>query len=161
MRRLWSVLVLSLGLLGCSSAGEAPPTLYPVTGTVVIGGKALEKITVQLLPVDLASKARPGTGTTDAEGKFTILTNGDKGAAAGKYKVVLLVASATSEGQLSVEEASKMSGDMSQRMKQASATGDRSFASQAPPFPPEWGDVKRTPKEVEVTNQPVVINIDI
>jgi hypothetical protein len=135
--------------------------LYPVTGTLVVGGKPLEKIAVQLMPVDLASTARPASGTTDAEGKFAILTNGDKGAAAGKYKVVLLVATRATGQQISVEEASKMSGDMSQKMAQAKDSGNRSLASTALPYPTEWADASTTPKEVEVTNQPVVINIDI
>ena len=88
MRNLSSVLFLSFGILGCS-VGEAPPKLIPVTGTLVVGGKPLENITVQLMPVDTKAKVRPGIGKTDAEGKFTILTNGDKGANVGKFKVVL------------------------------------------------------------------------
>jgi hypothetical protein len=161
MRCLSSLLVLSLGMLGCTSAGEAPPKLYPVTGKVVIGGKPLDKINVQLMPVDLGSTARPGSGTTDAEGKFTILTNGDKGAAAGKYKVVLMVSTRPQGQQMSVEEASKMSGEMSPRMAQVSGGADPASLMPATPFPPEWGDASKSPKEVEVTNQPVVINIDI
>ncbi len=157
MRCLSSLLLLSFGVLGCSG-GEAPPKLYPVTGTVVVGGKPLENITVQLMPVDPAAKGRPGIGKTDAEGKFTILTNGDKGANAGKFKVVLQsVTAAPRTGPISVEEATKMNGEMMEKMKQS---GGR-YEPPKQPFPVEWASQATSPKEVEIVDKPVVINIDI
>lgn len=149
MRRL-SYLVL-LCAFGCSGGKDAPPSLYPVTGTVVVEGKPLADTMVQLIPVDLTSKARPGSGTTDAEGKFVIRTNGDKGATAGKFKVVLGTG-AQPPKQMSLEEATKMSG-------QYAKSGG--IPQVKPPFPKEWADPKTSPKEVEVTNQAVVVNVDI
>ena len=96
---------------------------------------------------------KPGLGKTDAEGKFTIITNGDKGANPGKYKVVLSVPSLQQTGEYSLEAATKMSG-------QFAKTGGPPKAS-APPFPPEWGGPQTSPKEVEVTKQPLHIKIDI
>jgi hypothetical protein len=160
MRGMSSMLLLSLlslGFQGCSQ-GEAPPKLYPVTGTLVVGGKPLENITVQLLPVDPAGKGRPGIGKTDAEGKFTILTNGDKGANVGKFKVVLQSTTAAPRtGPISVEEATKMNGEMMERMKQSGGKYEPPKA----PFPVEWASQATTPKEVEIVDKPVVINIDI
>ncbi len=159
MRHLSRLLLLSLsfGVWGCSGSDGAPP-LHPVTGTLVVGGKPLENVTVQLTPVDLNSTARPALGKTDAEGKFTILTNGDRGATAGKYKVVLLT-SAPASGPMSVEEATKLSGQMTQQMMQSG--GQPVSMTPTLPFPKEWADAGTTPKEIEVASQPVEIKIDI
>jgi hypothetical protein len=156
MRYSICFLLLSFGVWGCSGA-DAPPPLYPVTGTLIVGGKPLENITVQLTPVDLDSKSKPGVGLTDAEGKFTILTNGDKGATAGKFKVVLLSSAVSkSTGPMSVEEATKLSGEYTQQIAQGKRPEPPAL-----PFPKEWADATTTPKEVEVVNQPVIIKIDI
>ncbi|MBS0263204.1 MAG: hypothetical protein JSS02_14765 [Planctomycetes bacterium] len=168
MRRLLSCsLLLSVGLLGCSAGGEGALPLYQATGSLKVGGKPLANITVQLTPVDATAKSKPGIGKTDAEGKFTIATNGDKGANPGKYKVVLIdgaamAASNQSQGmggkQISTEEASKMSGEMAMKIMQQ---GKAAMTVPEPPFPKEWGDAKTSPKEVEVTNAAITINIDI
>lgn len=148
------MLLLSFCLLGCSGGADGAPKLYPVTGTLVVGGSPLADITVQLIPADPDSKAKPGLGKTDAEGNFEIRTNGDKGAPTGKFKVVLLsAASISSAGPMSVEDATKMSG-------QYIATGGPPKAVK-PPFPPDWGSAATSPKEVEVENEPVTINIEI
>jgi hypothetical protein len=156
MRHLSSVLLLCL--LGCSQGGADAPVLYPVTGSLQVGGKPLADISVQLIPVDTTAKAktRPGVGNTDAEGKFTIRTNGDKGAISGKYKVVLLKGTAKAT-QDTIEDAMKKQEEMMQRMKQGAAA----TVAPADPFPKEWADASTSPKEVEVGNQPVTINIDI
>jgi hypothetical protein len=154
MRKLSGVLLLCL--LGCSSGAADAPALYPVTGTLKVGGKPLADVSVQLAPVDAKSKARPGIGNTDAEGKFTIRTNGDKGAVSGKYKVVLSTGSAKQE-QDTIEDAIKKQQEMMQRMKQG-MTGPVATTS---PFPKEWADASTTPKEVEVGTQPVTVDIDI
>jgi len=152
MRQLSCLLLLCA--LGCNGGATAPPPLYPVTGSLVVGGKPLENIYVQLLPVDVNSKAKPGTATTDAEGKFVIRTNGDKGANAGKYKVVLGTSptATTPNKQMTVEEATKMSGEYAKT---------RGIPTVTLPYPKEWGSPATTPKEVEVTSAPVVVNIDI
>lgn len=157
------VLSLSVAVVGCADENAAPK-LYPVTGTLTVGGKALPNITVQLSPVsqDKDKKILPGIGVTDAEGKFSILTNGDKGAASGKYKVVLTAGTAKAPGQQdSVEDAMKKQEEMMKKMQQAQSSGSQTIATEAPPFPSQWGDAGTSPKEVEVGNQPVVLNIDI
>jgi hypothetical protein len=156
MRHLSGALLLCL--LGCSTGGADAPVLYPVTGTLKAGGKPLADITVQLVPVDKSekSKARPGIANTDAEGNFTIRTNGDKGAASGKYKVVLSTGAAKAE-QDTMEDAMKKQEAMMQRMKQ----GATAPAAPTSPFPKEWTEATTSPKEVEVGNQPVTIDIDI
>lgn len=153
MRQLSCLLLLCA--LGCSGGGaDKPLPLYPVTGSLIVGGKPLENVFVQLLPVDLTSKAKPGAATTDAEGKFVIRTNGDKGANPGKYKVVLGTsgAAANPNKQVTLEEATKMSGQYAKT---------RGIPVETLPYPKEWGTAATTPKEVEVTDKAVVVNIDI
>lgn len=151
MRKMLSIAVLALPfVVGCGQGGPEPMPLYPVTGSLVVSGKPLENVTVQLMPAGDNAKGKPGIATTDAEGKFEIRTNGDKGMNPGKYKVVL--GSTKPAGPVTVEEATKMSG-------QYARTGGA--PKEELPYPAEWAAEKTTPKEVEVTDQPVVIGIDI
>lgn len=152
MRSLTGLLLLLLFVPGCSSPGVAPPKLYPVTGNLKVDGKPLEGVTVQLMPADPQSTAQPCSGVSTKEGDFVIRTNGDRGATAGKFKVVLGGAAIVQEGPVSVEEAAKISG-----------AGTRFGGMPKPkyPFPMEWTNPKTTPKTVEVVDQAVVVNIDI
>jgi hypothetical protein len=168
MRRIFHYsLLFSLGLLGCSAGGDGALPLYPATGSLKVNGKPLANITIQLQPSDPASKSKPGVGKTDAEGKFMIATNGDKGANPGKYKVVLIdgdsmAAANQTQGmggkQMTVEEATQMSGAMTQKIQQQGAAA---MAAKEPAFPKEWGAAHTSPKEVEVKNAPIEIPIDI
>lgn len=149
MRR--SIGLLLLCVLGCSSPGIAPPKLYPVTGNLKVDGKPLKEIVVQLMPADTTSKAQPCSGVTDEEGNFKIATNGDRGATAGKFKVVL-GGGAVKEGPISLEEATRLSGE------------GRKFGGMPQvkyPFPKEWTSPKTSPKTVEIVDQGITVNIDI
>ena len=156
MRTLTGLLLLVLLVPGCSgSSGKiAPPKLYPVKGTLKIGGTPTEGITVQLSPADPASKTQPASGVSDADGNFVIRTNGDRGATEGTYKVVLGIGSgeAKAQGPVSVEEATKMSG-----------AGVQHGGMPQPkfPFPVEWSSPLTTPKSVDVTSKGLEFNIDI
>jgi hypothetical protein len=107
------------------------------------------------MPVNPEDKVKPGLGKTDATGKFTIITNGDKGANPGKYKVVLTTQSAAANtgGAYSLEEAMKQSG-------QYAKTGGPPKPA-ALPFPVEWGSATTSPKDVEVKKEAQHIKIDI
>ena len=74
-------------LIGC---GDAPPveTLVPVGGTLMVNGKPLDGVTVTFIP-EISKNNRGGSGTTGADGSFTItdLTQNLPGLAAGKYTV--------------------------------------------------------------------------
>jgi hypothetical protein len=78
---------VGLGLVvfaGCDSS----PKLIEVNGTLLVGGKPVDKIRVEFWPEGNGPRS---VGETDAQGKFT-LTSDDgttKGALAGKHKVVL------------------------------------------------------------------------
>lgn len=155
MHRMFNLaLFASVVAVGCSSSqGPGALPLRPVTGSLVVNGKPLDNIQVQLIPVGVDTKAKPGVATTDKDGKFVIRTNGDKGANPGKYKVVLGSSNAsTPTGPVSLDEATKMSGQYAKT---------RGIPKVELPFPPEWGGEKTTPKEIEVADKPVEINIDI
>ena len=77
------VMSIALGLTGCG--GPAQPKLYPTTGTVTWKGAPLADATVSFVP----SVGAPSDGKTDAQGKFTIMTNGKPGAPAGACKVTV------------------------------------------------------------------------
>lgn len=75
--------IVCAGLVGCG--GPAMPKIYPATGTVTWKGKPLADATVSFVP----SVGAPSDGKTDANGKFTIMTNGLPGARAGACKVTV------------------------------------------------------------------------
>lgn len=86
MLRSFAVL-LSVSLLfvsGCGGPDRLP--LIPVSGTVTMDGKPLEKISVTFHP----ETGRSASGVTDAEGKFRLTTyDTNDGAVIGKHKVSL------------------------------------------------------------------------
>jgi hypothetical protein len=71
-----------------AASGCGGPNLAEVEGTVKLNGKPLEKIQVEFWPE--ASGPR-SMGTTDAQGKFVLMTDDGKrtGAVVGWHKVVL------------------------------------------------------------------------
>ena len=73
----------AVGLAGCG--GSTMPKIYPATGTVTWKGEPLADATVSFVP----SVGAPSDGRTDAQGKFTIMTNGMPGARAGACKVTV------------------------------------------------------------------------
>ncbi len=159
MYRLGSVLLICVA--GCTSGVTDAPKLYSVTGTLKVDGKPLEATSVALIPAEKDSKLKPALGTTDKEGNFKIATNGDRGAAAGKYKVVL--------GGKGVDEApedSKPKTSQEQAAEVMKMQGEL-IKSQGKPvkkkykFPSEWADPKTTPKTFEVTTGTNTLNIDI
>lgn len=61
------VLFFGLVLLGCGSGDDTPP-LGEVTGTITLDGQPLEGVIVVFKP----EVGRAATGTTDAQGKYTL-----------------------------------------------------------------------------------------
>ncbi len=133
-------------VLGCGGA-PAGPKMYSVTGTLTVGGKPLEDINVQLIPVDLGTATILSAGKTDAAGRFAVVgTNGHKGAVPGKYKVVLARTNTPPPSSTTA------------------ASHDQSGAppQQADlPFPAEYSSVTTSPKPVEITNQAVTLDLKL
>ncbi len=159
MRRLSGLVLFCL--LGCSPAGPAALPLYPVTGTLKVEGKPLEATVVTLMPVDAASKAKPAVGVTDKDGNFKIATNGDRGAAAVPFKVVLGGASAE-ESSTSMEKLTPAQQVAEVSKRQAELVKNKGMpTAKKYKFPSEWADPKTSPKTFEVTTGTNVLNIDI
>ncbi|QDT94027.1 DUF6795 domain-containing protein [Gimesia algae] len=90
---------LFVSISGCSGGGETLPELTEVTGTVTLDGKPVENISVIFQP-EVAEQAT-SRGTTNAEGKFSLMYNQDaSGAVPGIHKVRFAVMDADSTGLL-------------------------------------------------------------
>lgn len=81
--RLKIVALLTISVVGCS--GESRPPTYPVSGTVTLKGKPVEKATLTFVPME---KGEPASAITDANGKYSLTTYiaGD-GARPGAYRI--------------------------------------------------------------------------
>jgi hypothetical protein len=128
-------------VVGCGGAPTGPK-MYPVSGTLTVGGKPVKDVNVQLVPEDLSKGTIISGGKTDAAGKYSVTgTNGVAGAVAGKYKVVLNVAGT------------------------APAPGQAHDGQTAPvvtaPFPEEYNSSATSPKSVEVVDKAVTLDISL
>ena len=84
--RLCVLLGVSVFLAGCGGGGGRAPDTVSVQGMVTYQGKPVPKLSVAFIP----DKGLLASGTTDAAGKFSLMTNkpGD-GAKVGTYKVAI------------------------------------------------------------------------
>jgi hypothetical protein len=80
-----SILVLTAGF-GCS---RTPEPLYPVTGTVQVGGQRMTSGTVQfeMIEVGGSGKRYTSSSTIDSQGRFRLRTFDQDGAPAGRHRV--------------------------------------------------------------------------
>ncbi|MCI0359914.1 MAG: carboxypeptidase-like regulatory domain-containing protein [Planctomycetaceae bacterium] len=117
IRFLTATFVASLVTLLATGCGDGL-TLLPAAGLVTYQGKPVEGASVVFVP----DSGIPGTGTTDAAGKFAMQTNGKPGVLAGKHKVTISKASApaglpanpTPEDMMKMASAGKMSQSKSE-----------------------------------------------
>lgn len=127
------LLPLFLGLfVGCGGVSDRPET-FPVTGTVTYKGVPAPKLSVAFMPSGGGAGMIAG-GTTDAEGKFTLTTQGEEGAKVGEYDVVLVPVP---------DEIPDMFAD--------TPPEDAAEATDAP-IPQKYGDVQLSGLKVSVTN---------
>lgn len=70
--------------LGCGGR----PSLYPVTGQVLLGGESYERLIVYMRPVDRPVQPyNLGVGETDQDGKLALRSTDGKGLPTGNYRV--------------------------------------------------------------------------
>jgi hypothetical protein len=81
---IWAGLVINH--VGCGG-GASIGGLVPVTGTVTLDGQPLTGAQVVFVPA--GEGARACSGTSDSTGKYALITNTDKGAMPGSYKVTV------------------------------------------------------------------------
>lgn len=139
--RLALGVIVVAAIAGCRPAG---PALFPVSGTLTVGGQPAQNVQVAFYPA--AGSAQMATGRVDASGRFALVTGnkGLKGAMPGKYKVVL-----------TPYEESSMEADAA---RYTSGKGK----SPSPPkasFPKEYLAPDTSPKEVEVKPGPNTIDL--
>lgn len=94
-----SLLILAASVIaGCGKAPFDDGLIkHHVTGVITVNGQPLDRVVVRFQNTDKSvdGNAAQPTGHTDAEGKFSLSTSGDKdGAVAGEYVVTFLRASA-------------------------------------------------------------------
>ena len=134
MRNFAVVLVAALLFVnsGCPG-GPTKAVLHPVSGKVTVGGKPLADCTIQF--VGTGTEAVSFNGKLGKDGTYSLVdpTDGRAGAAAGKYKVVLM-----GSPDAAMEAMKTMKGPQS---------GPPTVTA---PFPAEYSAVETSPKEVEV-----------
>lgn len=148
MLRACSFLLLA-AVVGCAQSGPPGPALFSVSGILTIGDKPTADVAVQLMPMDVNSGARPASGITGSDGRFTVSTNGKLGAAKGKYKVVL---GSVSLEPMSHEDYKKISGD---------GVKTKGMPKAKTPFPEAWSRPNSSPLEHEVVDKATTIEIKI
>jgi|SRR6185437_7569869 len=81
---------------GC---GDGGPKLYPVTGKVLVNGKPLTSGSVVYNPDKAKGNTFTGVsvGELNADGVYTLDTNGKPGAPAGSYKITITSSGAVSQ----------------------------------------------------------------
>lgn len=120
--RLIGLVALALGMSGCGG-----PTLYPVTGKVMVNSKPAVGALVVLFPEGNKPdpKFAPPSATVGADGTFSLMTAGKPGAPAGKYVVTIVwpdPAKAPSAG----DKMQGLSPEAPDLLKGAHATFDKS-----------------------------------
>jgi hypothetical protein len=137
--------MLSLVLLAVPGCGKGPdgPKLLSITGKLTLAGQPLKAVNVQLLPVEAGKLS--AAGLTDDKGIFNpVASDGRRGVALGKYKVVLMQTTAVK--------------DMSDYYAKGPQAGG---STPSAPWPAEYGDVSTTPKQVDVAADTKSIDIAI
>lgn len=83
------ILLIFPGLLWVLLPGcWGPPTIYPITGKVTLGGKSFERLLVYFRPIKgEVNSYNLGVGETDKNGELKLGSAGGQGIAAGEYRV--------------------------------------------------------------------------
>lgn len=151
MSRRWNVLivvsVLAVCLAGVIGCGKGRPGTVRVTGVVTLDGSPVEGASVTFYP---AEGGRPASGTTDAQGKFTLTTfeSGD-GAPPGNYNVTVIKMAG---GKATADE---QAGSGEEALMGAEDTEGVSL------LPAKYGNVKTSGLSVEVKAGMEPVNLSL
>lgn len=131
--------VALLALVGCGGG----PQLAEVEGTLKLKGKPLDKIQVEFWPEGSGPRSM---GTTDAQGRFTLLTDDGKrkGAVVGSHKIVL-----------------KDVGVLGDKFLGRAGENVDMTKGKKPQVSDTYGDPHKSPLKKEVTAGKCVIDIDL
>jgi hypothetical protein len=128
---------------------------------VTYEGKPVDGASVLFIP----QEGRPCTGTTDASGKFTVMTGSVAGAAKGTYIVTVnkeAGSGSTSsaikiDGPPTPEQQQKMQEEMARSMREYSAEAKK----QKPVLPVKYTLPQSSDLSVTVTDDPAKNNFDL
>lgn len=83
------LLTISFAVLFIVGCAKTPEKLYPVNGSVFVGGKPLTGGTVQFEMIEVGSsgKVYTSSGEIDKNGRYQLITFGKPGAPAGEHRV--------------------------------------------------------------------------
>ena len=153
--RRFGVLLAAVGVAALGAGCGGDKKLAKVSGVVTLDGKPLDGATVVFHP---EGGGRPATGTTGADGHFslTTYTSGD-GAQVGDHKVVV---SKSSQANVSAPQPDNPKG-MVEAMKEAEAKRKAEAAKPKPAvIPTMYGDLAKTPLKCQVpTDGPVEFSL--
>ena len=126
---------------GCGG-GSSNPATVPVSGTVTLNGQAVEGATVSFVG---GAANRPTTGTTDAQGKFTLSTfEPNDGAPPGEYSITVTkyadAGGGTAPKEVDTTNPDAMYGD-----------GGPDAAGSANELPDKYASISGTPLKETVT----------
>jgi hypothetical protein len=140
---------LLLSVAGCAK-GDLPPVAR-VTGTVTYNGKPVPNMMVNFMPVTSSKdQGRPSWGQTDASGKYEMNYTGDvMGAEIGKHKVYFNSAQAT------------IDGGQSKKSKEEVAKSSGLAAEELQALLQKYGKEDSTKLEVEVNQDPQVLDLKL
>ncbi len=124
LQLLCAFLAVGTLLFGCGGGASDAPELVGATGTVLYNGKPLAGATVTFV----IEKSPLATGTTDAEGKFSLSTGGRPGVPSGSAKVGISKAVAGSDKLKTATPA-----DMAKMAQQGQMGPSKPVKSEIPP----------------------------
>jgi hypothetical protein len=91
LKLLMASLLATTLATGCA---QSRPAIVPVEGVLLLDGQPVPHAEIQFVPMERGLGAEYiAAGTTDAEGRFTLLCNGQAGACACENRVVVADAS--------------------------------------------------------------------
>jgi len=139
-------------VLGCGPGG---PKLYPTKGTLKIDGSPANYVTVELHPVDNAENP-VATGVIQDDGNFEVFSGkeGESGAAAGTYKVVLRQRQSREDAEKAIAE------------QAAAAAGATTQPSGPPPAPTptfhsKYSQLNTSDKEVTIEKKSNTLSLEV
>jgi hypothetical protein len=140
--------IIALGLLALSCSSEKKlPELYPVHGKVLFKDKPAEGVGLTFHP-QMETDLRPGA-ISEADGSFTVTTDGSPGAPAGDYTVTMYWSSDKSQpngnkagevsisismGKSAVDPVDKLKGKFSNRATSPFKAKVEKGNNELPPF---------------------------
>jgi hypothetical protein len=133
------IAVAAIAIAIASGCASSRPAIVPVQGVLILDDKPVPNAEIQFVPMERGLGAEYiAFGTTDEQGRFTLLCNGQPGACACENRVIVADASppesARGQSSASQMEMSRFYAGLKNR-----------------PIPPDYATAARTPLAVIVT----------